>query len=175
MAETFPNVLAVVEYLESRGWKVAQSAAYNHVKQGKLKKNAQGKFTKAAVDRYAGAWLKLKGGPEDSREDDQDALAREKLAAEARKAQAQAEHWEHKTAVERGQFVPQGEFERQLAARAVVFRSDLMNFCVGAASEICGLVEGDPERVPDLMEFLKGRMVLLLDRYAQDTEFDIPG
>ncbi len=68
MAESFPNVLAVIEYLEARGWKIGQSAAYNHVRQNKLVKNAKGVFTKAAVDRYASSWLKLKGGPEDLRQ-----------------------------------------------------------------------------------------------------------
>lgn len=56
--ELFDNLAAVLEYLKNSGWKIGRSNLYNHHKSGRLLANAEGKFTKRSVDKYAETFLK---------------------------------------------------------------------------------------------------------------------
>ena len=174
-SETLKNILEVVEYLKAAGWKVSKSAVYRHRDQGKVGPQADGGFSVVDVERYARDWLKrLDGSGGRSKNDVEPVEQREKKAAEARKVAAQAEHWEIKTKILRGEYVERVVFERALARRAAVFKSDIENFIRNYAGEMIALAAGDATRTPDVIEFWLSESEKWLARYAEDMEFELP-
>ncbi len=103
-----------------------------------------------------------------------DDLQERKIEAEAAKIEAQARHWTLKTEIAEGKYVEKAALERELAMRAAVFKSDQENFIHAQAGEIVQLVGGDPEKIPDLIEFMLDASATFLDRYAGDGTFTLP-
>lgn len=169
--DTLPNLLAVVEYLSARGWKVKKSAAYQHHKDGKIRPQKGGAFRIADVEKYATNFLKRLDGV---KADLLDTIQQEKARAEADKLKAQAEHWQIKTAIARGLYVEKDAFERELARRAAVFRSDIEVFIRAQAVGIINLVAGDATRAPDLIVYMLNEAENWLDRYSGEKEFTVP-
>lgn len=171
--KTFKGIPAVVKYLHDQGWKISERTAYNHKDKRLLLPRKDGKYYQTDLDRYVagGNIQRIDGinGP-----GNQDNLTDEKQRAETRKAVAQAEHWELKTQISRGFYVPRDAFERELAQRAMIFKSDAEAFCRAQASVIIGLVSGDKEQAPDLTEYMLGAVAGWLSRYAADREFTVP-
>lgn len=173
MDETsFQNVLAVVDYLSMRGWRIKKSAVYAHVKQGKLRPEADGSFRARAVEKYARSFLKKIGeGPTFAA--GLDKLQERRLKAEAEKLEAQASHWTIKAKVEAGLYAEKATFERELAWRAIVFRQGLQNFIYGQTPEMIRRAEGSLALVPDVTEFLLGRLDEWLAVYSEPGEFKV--
>lgn len=170
-ANTLPNLLAVVDYLTGRGWKIRKSAAYKHRHEGKIRPQMNGTYKIPDVEKYAQTFLKrLDGGGRDPRDDFQS----EKQAAETEKIRAQARHWSMKASILEGRYVEKGLFERELARRAAVFKNDIENFCRSQAAGIISLVAGDAAKTPDLIEHMLGQAENWLGRYAEEKEFKLP-
>jgi len=149
------------------GWKVAQSSVYNHVGRHRLQRDEEGRFTLEAVDEYARRYLKRQDGSSQNA----DETAQSKREAEVRRLRAQAELFEMKAEVEKGRYILREQFEQALASRAQLFKTDLNNFATGEAPEIVTLVNGESDKIPDLIEHLQERFADILDRYSRDTEF----
>lgn len=172
--EKLKNLLEVVEYLKGAGWKVSKSAMYRHRDQGKIGPQDDGGFLVADVERYARDWLKRLDGSGGRKSTVEPIEQRDKKAAEARKVKAQAEHWEIKTKILRGEYVERAAFERALARRAAVFKSDIENFIRNYAGEMIALAKGDATHTPDVIEFWLDGAEKWLARYAEDQEFELP-
>lgn len=168
--ETIPNINKVWTYLRRNGWKVGKtpSTLYNHIKQHRLKPDQSGKFPVPDVMDYARRYLKRLDGFSEGEEKD----LRAKREAETRKARAQAAHWELKTKIDAGLYVPRDLFERELAARARIIKSDLLSFCRSTAPGIIALVHGDENLTPDLIDYMTEQVLICLDRYSRDTDPD---
>ena len=171
--KTFRGVPAVVKYLHDQGWKISERTAYNHKDKRLLLPRKDGKYYQSDLDRYAagGSLQRLDGARDPGGEDN---LAEEKQRAETRKATAQAEHWELKTKIARGLYVPRDAFERELAQRAMIFKTDAEAFCRTQAGVIIGMVGGEKDMAPDLTEYMLGAVAGWLSRYAADREFTVP-
>lgn len=168
---TLPNLLAVVDYLNGKGWKVRKSSAYQHHKDGKIRPQKNGAYRVTDVEKYAATFLKrMDGGKEGAA----DAYQSAKQAAETEKLKAQARHWGMKAGILEGLYVEKDLFERELARRASVFRNDIDNFIRSQAAGIINLVAGEAGKTPDLIDFMLNHAEDWLDRYAEDKEFKIP-
>ena len=167
----FDNILAVVDHLSGRGWKIAKSAAYNHSKEGKLRPRADGKYYLKDIEKYARAFLRRMDQSAAGCFDD---LQEKKLQAETDKLVAQAEHWQIRARAAAGQYVPRDLFEVELAKRAAVLKNDIEYFIRAQALGIIHLVGGSAERAPDLIEWMLDRAEEWLDRYAEEREFTAP-
>lgn len=165
-AEIFRSGLKVTEYLQRCGYEIKKSAVYNHIREGKLRPDAKGGYSQAAVDKYAKRWLSA--GPVAATAPELTDLQEKKLEAEVRKLEAQAEHWRHKTAVEQGLYVELETVERSLAARASILKSDLSNFIRARAEELIAIVDGDPQKAPDMIEIYLESLETALGRYAEE-------
>jgi len=171
--EVLKNLLEVVDFLKAAGWKVSKSAVYRHRQQGRIGSQGDGGFLVADVERYARDWLKhLDGSGGRSRVAPVEES--DKKAAETRKVSAQAEHWEIKTKILRGEYVERAAFERGLAKRAAVFKNDIENFIRNYAGEMISIANGDATRAPDVIEFWLDKSEKWLARYSQDKEFELP-
>jgi len=163
-AEYFENIHRVLIHLKSQLWKISPTTLYNHRSKGLLVSDENGRFLVVDVEKYAARNLKrLDGTVGDSESKD----IKDKRQAEIRKAKAQAKHWEIKAKVAAGLYVPREHFERQLALRASVFKSDLLSFCRSLAPDMVDMVNGDETLTPDLIDFMTERTLLHLDRYSK--------
>jgi hypothetical protein len=167
--ETLPNLLAVVDYLGKQGWSIKKSAVYKHQKEGKIRPGKDGRFRIQDVDAYAEKYLQRLDGSDPVL----DSLQEKKLKADTQKAEAQARHWRLKTKIAEGLYIQRDEYERDLAARAAVFKLDIENFIRSQASEIIHIVEGDESKTGDLIEFMLDRAEGWLDRYTVKKSFKV--
>jgi len=164
MADNLKNIPAVVQHLSDAGWKISTSGAYKHKKEGKLRPGDDGSFAIAEVEKYARQWLATKDGSTPSA----DVLQKERAEAELQKTRAQAQHWETKTRLELGELVPRADWDRELSARAMVFKGDMLNFIHSEASEIIRLVDGSLDKAPDLIDYYLQQAEAWLDRYSKE-------
>lgn len=165
---TFKNLKQVAIYLRGMGYKISKTQIYEHGKARKIKPRNDGKYYLIDVEQYAKEFLKSeKAKPLNETQ-------RRRNEAEAAKLEAQAKHWQIKTKVMEGSFVPREAFEQALAQRALILKNDLQNFARAQAPEICHIVNGDSKLIPELMEFLLDKFADFLNRYAEDREFIVP-
>jgi hypothetical protein len=164
--QTFPNILAVTDYLSMNGWKIKKSAAYLHAGQGKLRPQSDGSYAVKAVLKYAKMFLKRRDGQAISGR--MESVQQERLQSEARKIRFQADLFEMKSKLFAGSYVEKGSFEHALAQRAILFRSDVETFCRGAVADIIAMVGGDPGKAPDLIAFMIEQSNDWLKRYDVD-------
>jgi hypothetical protein len=161
--KSFTTMRQVRDHLEGLGFQgCSVPQLYKHTQEGRLKRPP---LPEAELMSFALTWLRQK--PQGSAGD-------EKTAAEARRLQAQAELAETRSAMLRGQLVERGDFERALAARAILFRQDLTNFAHAEAAELTRLAGGSELKIPDVVAALLDKFEIFLSRYAADAEFAIP-
>jgi hypothetical protein len=170
---TFPNILAVVDYLKAMGWKVGKSIVYQHRNGGKLRPRADGLYHLKDVERYARTFLRRTDTGQPACKDIDD-VQQDKSRAERDKMVAQADVTQMKRDVLKGKYVEKDYLDQELARRAALLNNDLITFSRTSAVEIIALVGGDPDRVPDLIEHMIEAMESFLDRYAEDREFNVP-
>lgn len=171
--QTYPNALSAWEFLVAQGWKISRGRFYQHRDEKKVRPSREGKYIQKDLIKYAKRYLKKMDGSGVSSEETEQ-LQQAKIDAETRKLKAQAEHWEVKAKALSGQYVEKSWFERELAARASVFRSDIENFFRSEASAIVSMTGGDPARTPDLTDFMMGRVEEWLARYSEGRKFEAP-
>jgi hypothetical protein len=174
---SLPNILAVVEYLERLGWKIKKSAAYKHRSEGKLRPTQTGTYLITEVDRYATTHLRKLDGTTrtglTTNPQDNDDIQANKMALEVRHLSAKVSHQELKNDILLGKFVPKDLFERELAARAAVFKTDIENFARSQASGIIALVAGDLKKISELIDFILSQGETWLARYTESQEFTV--
>jgi hypothetical protein len=169
---TFPNLLAVIDYLKINNWKIGKSRAYEHQKEGKIKSQANGAYRLSDVEKYAATHLTRSDGKTAS--GSLEKFAEEKAQAELDKTKEQLEHLRLKNKLARGMFVPREAFEQELAKRAAVIKSDVENFIRGGAEKSIAIVGGDPAKAPALIEHQLDAAWDWLNRYAGEKEFKVP-
>ena len=167
------NLLSVIKYLETNGWQVSKSAVYRHRKAGLIKPDKGKQFSIKLVQQYAHNHLskfKADDRPDEIPEPKQnvtgDQIAHAKRIAELKKLDGQARHWVAKAKVEEGGYIKKSLFERSLAQRAAIFKSDIEAFIRSYASEMIHLVDGDDVKTPDLIDFWLEKSAVWLGRYT---------
>lgn len=166
----FKNIHAVCKYLTEEGWRVSPATVYNHQKQGKIIPNSSGKFTLSAVEKYIKEANLRKVDGSKPPEEGQSA----KSHYEEEILRIKSEHMGHKLELLRGSFVPRDAFERALAQRARLFKSDIESFIRGLAPEMITRIGGDQAKAPDLIEFMLDEFQKVLARYAEAREWTPP-
>ncbi|PID40290.1 MAG: hypothetical protein CR984_04020, partial [Proteobacteria bacterium] len=73
----------------------------------------------------------------------------------------------------RNELVDREWSERQLAARALVLKSDHENFARSHAAEIVAKCDGKVEFVPDVVEYLLVEFEVMLGRYSEQIAFPV--
>lgn len=167
----FKSRFDVYEYLKNKGLKVGKSKLYQDVKAGLLIVQKDGTVLKKDVENYIlhpGANVAV------NQISGSDTLANEKAEAELRKIKAQAELAENKARILSGQLVEKDLFYGELAARALIFKSDLVNFFRAEASNMIAIVQGDPKKAPDLMDLCFAALEKALSHYSSEAEFNVP-
>ena len=166
-----PNPTAVHAYLKARGWKVAPRTVYKHAEEGRIRPRPDGQYTTQQADRYAATFLKRLDGTSSTPELDR--LQRDKVVEETRRTRAQADHWDFKTRILKETYVPKDAFERALATRASVVKSDLENLSHTLPAELVARFGIAETYIPDLTAFLADRFEAVLARYAENRALQV--
>jgi len=161
----YPDIQSVVDFLKKSGYRVARSSIYRHFNEGKIRRGPDGSFAQKEVLKYAKNFLKTIGGERFSSSKTAN-LQAEKLRAEVSKLQSQARIAEIRASVISGEYVPRADFENALAVRASYLKNDLNNFWYHHAPELCKIIAGDIDRVPDLITFGLEAVSDWLNRYC---------
>ncbi len=173
-ADSFSNVLAVTAHLQASGYKVKKSTVYNHVNARRLERSADGTFSRSAVDRYALAvdLPRIDGTPVTKQDNELQRLQREKMELDNRRERAETELAELKLEARKKDLIT-GPLEKELAARLIIFKSDIETFIRSRAAAIVACVNGDLARTPELVAFFLAASETWLARYSQNREFRI--
>jgi len=167
--EVFENLRQVYRYLKDE-WKVSERTIYNHQKEGKIRPDKDGKYPLKAVQKYARTWLKPKELA--LRVDDEELRrTREKLELALREEQVKIAKLKRQR--EEGLLIPRADFELELAARAGVLMAGFEAMINEKAGEIIELVEGNTEKLADLIRFLHDAYGELMNEYATTREFHV--
>lgn len=169
----FNSLNAVALYLDKQGYKIKKSTIYNHKTEGKIRPNKEGKYSIDAINKYARIHLPLIDGSAPPFAKGIDKAQQESAEAATRERIARARHWELRADALEQKLVPRELFENELAARAAIFRTDGENFFRSNASALVNIVNGDPGRIPDLIELCLNEFDKWLARYLRKEEFKV--
>jgi hypothetical protein len=150
---TFPNIAAVLEWLQHEGWKISKSSLYLHAREGRLRIKKDGKYHFRDVIKYARLNLKRLDGLS-VRTGKIDTAVEKKVYAEVRKLEASARISELKLQVLEGKYVERSKFDMELAAHAAIFKHCMEQFALTRAADVVRLVTGDEKKIPALINFL---------------------
>jgi hypothetical protein len=167
-AERFPNVLAVVAYLKSQGFKIAKSKIYKDRKDHQIRVQPDGSVLKKDADAYAKT-LKLLGDPLKGLEEAQ----RKKLELETLKLEKQTQILTHELKVKEGLFVPRDEADLARAAALSVIEANVRNLHLTCAGDWIGIVSGDPASTAPLIDAMGQQLDDLFNRLSQAGEFQL--
>ena len=94
-----------------------------------------------------------------------------RVSADADLKRLTAERARLKLEKEQGLLMPRAQYEEDLAARAMFFKSEVDSFGFRKAGEIIALVNGDESKLPDLLKWWAAQTADWMDAWASDRQF----
>lgn len=165
----FKTQLAAVDWLTAQGFKVGKSKFNDDVKKHKrIPLNADGHFEAAVLLAYAAVHLTPLARAEDAKGS---AAATQKITADTRLKEVQAQRQELKLQKEQGQLMRISEHEAQLAARAMFFKSEIEGFGRRMGPALILLVGGKEDALAQLIEWWDEQTADWMDSWSKDREF----
>ena len=160
--------LDAVKFLQDQGFKLSKSKFGRDVNDRKVATNAEGQFEDGALLAYAAAHLTPAAQAENRALSDANV---NRLAADADLKRITAERARMKMEKEQGLLMPRAQYEEDLAARAMFFKSEVDSFGFRKAGEIIALVNGDESKLPDLLKWWAAQTADWMDAWASDRQF----
>ena len=90
----------------------------------------------------------------------------EKLKAEVSRLILQAKKLNMEIEEKQGIYVLKSDYEKALAERATIFRQDLESMARAKSHDIVSIAGGDPEKVPDVIDYILKLVYKFLERYC---------
>jgi phage terminase Nu1 subunit (DNA packaging protein) len=171
--EQLQNLLVVVDWLKSHGWKVSKSKVYADAKNGRIPSTSDGAYTVKAVEKYAGNYLRQKGSFS-RRDESLSTIAEQKAEADKELTQTKAALAKLKLAAAEGNLVDKDYFDRELSRRAAIFRSDLEGMVRSKGADFSAVVSGEVGRIPDLIDAMLQELETVLSRYSEERPIEVP-
>lgn len=165
-AQTFKNLLEVLDYLQAEGWKISKSTLYE--KSYAIKKQPDGAYLKKNIDDFAAKFLRKLDGS-----DTEEIDIAEKIKAEIRKLTAEAEKREIEVQRLKGEVVDRYEVEQQFADRAAFLIDSLKNFSHSQMPRLIELVRGDTAYAAEAIDFFNAEVETLFDHYSKPLTFSV--
>jgi hypothetical protein len=164
----FRNIPEMVAFLDGEGWRISDSSAYEHREQGKFRLEADGSIQQSAALEYARLHLKKKDGTPGTIAGP--SLQEQKVTEEIARIRADRLQRELKYKELSGELMPRSRVEVELAARATDLKAYFDAVARSAAGRIVKIVGGDPQKVPDLIQFMLGMNRKAFDNYARPIQ-----
>lgn len=160
--------LDAVEFLQNQGFKVSKSKFGRDVNDGKVATTVEGFFEDGALLAYASLHLTPLAKAENRALTD---ATVNRVSADADLKRLTAERTRLKLEKEQGLLMPRAQYEEDLAARAMFFKSEVDSFGFRKAGEIITLVNGDERRMADLLKWWAAETADWMDAWSSEREF----
>lgn len=160
--------LDAVKFLQDQGFKVSKSKFGRDVNEGKAATTVEGFFEDGALLAYASLHLTPLAKAENRALTD---ATVNRVSADADLKRLTAERARLKLEREQGLLMPRAQYEEDLAARAMFFKSEVDSFGFRKAGEIIALVNGDESKLPDLLKWWAKQTADWMDAWASDRQF----
>jgi hypothetical protein len=163
------TISEAVDYLKSQGYKIEKSKLYEdkHII-GFSTSKGSAVFEEKALDKYAKKFLFLLSGSDV-------ASPEEKLKWETKIAEQKFNDMAFEAKVKQGMYVLKSEVEQMLAARAAFLKDNLgSGFIHSRAAKIAELLKGNPDNIPELIEFYLKHIEEVFDYYSKPMKFTVP-
>ncbi len=170
--DTLENVAAVLQFLESAGWKVTKTSLYRHQKEGKILPDKDGHYAKKSVDKYARTFLKQTATGKRLTEATDD-LQRRKLEKEVARLDLGLKRDQFAFDKDRGLFIPRDQMEIELATRAGILVAGLKHWVQSHAADWIAAVSGDVKRVGELINTMNRDVDEHINNYAGSKEYEV--
>ncbi|MCF6179092.1 MAG: hypothetical protein L3J63_06855 [Geopsychrobacter sp.] len=161
----YQSIPQMVEYLAEQGWRIGTSTAYEHRDQGKLKLRKNGSISQSEALEYARLHLKRKDGSAA-----ETSLQEEKLLKDIARIDFDGRMRELKYRQALGDLIERNQVEIELADRATNLKNYFNAIARKSAGRMCKIVGGDPQKVPDLIEFILGVNRRAFDSYSRPIQ-----
>lgn len=170
-----PSLLEAASWLNSLGYKIGKSKLYKDKDKGLIFVWADGRVYKSDAELYARKHLVLGKSVDiaDPEMQDLEALQREKLQSEVFRLRKQIEKMDFEIDKDRGKFLLRSDFDRELAARWLVFKQSFEQFFRRQAPKLIQLVDGNLGKTPDFLEAVLGAVRKELNEMANTESFKI--
>jgi len=166
------NANEVSEWLSSQGWAISGTSIRKHVKIGKLRK-LNGYYYEDDIIAYATEWLKRSDTGSKLSCAGLASLRKEKLRTDIDASRARAAKAKFELAIDKGAYIPRGDLERELAARAEVLGHGLRNLAESSMAEMIALCDGDITKAQDLTDWFLERLETCLHEYATPRQWHV--
>jgi len=166
----FKNVKEVAQFLNSEGWKVAQSTVYKHRTEGLIRPDADGNFTRKAVLKYARLYLKQTSTDQKIKEDE---LSRKDRETELALKEEKLKRERMKRMYEEGQYFLRDELDIELAARAATLEAGMKYMVQTKAGAWINMVGGNEEMITDFIREIHSGINEALNEFASLKEFQV--
>ena len=171
-SEALKNRIEAVAWLKEQGYKVGKSKFYDDVKAGKIKLRDDGSVPVSEIERYVrGEGLIQLSRATGQRGDDD--LSEQKLKKEIEKLDWENRKREFEYERDLGNYIPKEELELELASRAGVLESGLRTKIKAHSRDWVRLVEGLPDKVPNLVEAILECLNEQLNEFARLDRFQV--
>ena len=160
--------LDAVEFLTNQGFKLSKSKFGRDVNDGKVATTVEGFFEDGALLAYASLHLTPLAKAENKALTD---ATVNRVSADADLKRLTAERARLKLEKEQGLLMPRAQYEEDLAARAMFFKSEVDSFGFRKAGEIIALVNGDESKLPDLLKWWAAQTADWMDAWGADRQF----
>ena len=170
--DTFKDIAAVLEYLDTSGWKVTKTSLYRHQSEGKIMPATDGSYRQKDVDKYAKTWLKQKStGKKISERTDE--LQRKKLEIELKNLEIDHSRKAFAYEKDQGKYIPREQMEIELATRAGIFDAGLKHWIKSHVAQWIRLVDGDMQKVGLLLTQMSNDLNEHINSYASQIEYQV--
>lgn len=167
--KSFPDVRAILSYLQAAGRKVSQSQIYKDLKRGHLRRQPDKSFRQRDVDAYAQT-LAIVSMPE-AKTDGVIDLAEEKLKEEVGKLREQRQSIAFDREIKAGKFIRREEVALELASRAAALSLSLRSVFRLNVADWMRLAGGDAEKAEWLAQEYENSLDLALNEFSKPMEF----
>lgn len=168
---SFKNKIAVARYIKDQGVRIGKSKLYKDAESGKLRVQADGSVLLSDVDLYIRAY----GTPRQKAGDNSDIefLQKEKLGLESKKLKEQIAKLEWDREKEAGRYLLRSDFEMELAARAAVLETSLLQMAQSKAYDWVAVVHGEHSKAADMAAMVTAEIGAVLNDYAATDRFQV--
>jgi len=166
----FTNLRQVLAYLMVQGYKTSKSSLYLHGKQSKIRPAPDGTYDLKSVKTYASTYLKIVATGLTEKADE---LQRQHEKAKLLNIQIKNKQDALKLAIRQNQYLLRTLCHEELAARGVAIDHECRFSIQADAAERVEMVEGNMDKVQDLIRFDIQKHDERMNRFATLKEFHV--
>lgn len=162
----------VLRFLLGMGFTVAERTFFRHCKEGKLKKNGKGVYSRRLVRAYAESTLHLAGGGETVAASEEN-LLQARLAEQVARERVNRQRDEIRLRREAGAVIDRESLNLEVAARGVALDAGVRQMVNAMGMEWIVACGGNTDKLAELAALVLRDWDELINTFAQPGEFEV--